>query len=90
MRGSKLNEVKIVSGKLRGMILLLAILLFSTTGMSQSSSEREPEARNKAAICYDSQRGRLVMFGGAVGFGRSRRVAGDTWEWDSKSRVQVK
>ena len=38
-----------------------------------------PPARYRAAIAYDSARGRVVLFGGRTS---NSTVLGDTWEWD--------
>lgn len=38
-----------------------------------------PRARTDAAMAFDAARGRLVLFGGALGDGST---AADTWEWD--------
>jgi hypothetical protein len=37
-----------------------------------------PSAREAAAIAYDSDRGKVVLFGGRAG---SSTIFGDTWEW---------
>jgi hypothetical protein len=41
-----------------------------------------PEARSGAGMVYDSQRGKLVLFGGRAGSGLNFE---DTWEWDPAS-----
>lgn len=81
MKSPKLN--------LRTVFITLLFLLLPTVIRARQTSSSEPEARNKAAIAYDSQRDKLVLFGGAVGLGRARRVTGDTWEWDGKTWTRV-
>ncbi|MBI4862842.1 MAG: protein kinase [Candidatus Riflebacteria bacterium] len=47
--------------------------------------EVSPPARECAAAAYDSNRGRVVLFGGALGFSIDLLKfarKGDTWEWD--------
>jgi hypothetical protein len=44
-----------------------------------------PPARWKPGMAYDSQRGRMVMFGGYGGGGGDLR---DTWEWDGTTWTQ--
>jgi len=45
-----------------------------------------PSARREHAMAYDSQRGRIVMFGG---FASTFNELDDTWEWDGSSWTQV-
>src|SRR5262245_60363669 len=40
------------------------------------------EGRSNAAMAYDSDRQRMVLFGGNLG---SAGLFGDTWEWDGAS-----
>lgn len=44
-----------------------------------------PRARTSHAMAYDSQRGRIVLFGGWPGSG----YLADTWEWDGGGWTQV-
>jgi hypothetical protein len=48
-------------------------------------TEAGPPKRDHHGMTYDSQRGRVVIFGGAIG----RQYMGDTWEWDGKQWKQV-
>lgn len=45
-----------------------------------------PVARGNHAMAYDVQRGRVIMFGGAVGIGTP---TGDTWEWNGLAWAQA-
>lgn len=44
-----------------------------------------PAPRNQHAMSYDSQRGRVVMFGGDVDY----PGVADTWEWDGNTWIEV-
>src|SRR5206468_7815872 len=46
-----------------------------------------PPGRSSPAMAYDASRQRVVLFGGAIGFGFSGIVA-DTWEWDGVNWTQ--
>jgi len=43
-----------------------------------------PDARAEAAIAYDRQRARIVLFGGYRRVAEGTKRFGDTWEWDGK------
>jgi len=43
-----------------------------------------PSARAEAGAAYDSDRGRVVLFGGYRNQGDERIRLGDTWEWDGQ------
>lgn len=45
-----------------------------------------PPERSSAAVAYDSQRRRTVVFGGESGLGR---IMGDTWEWQPSALSSV-
>jgi hypothetical protein len=44
-----------------------------------------PSRRDHHAMCYDSARKRIVLFGG----GEDGKFLGDTWEWDGKKWIQI-
>lgn len=50
-----------------------------------------PRARNHAAMVYDAERRRIVLFGGhALGpENATADVFGDTWEWDGSSWTEA-
>lgn len=48
-----------------------------------------PAARAEAAVAYDSDRQRIVLFGGYRVDGGERTRFGDTWEWDGRRWEQV-
>ena len=48
-------------------------------GVWSSVAAREPADREQAAIAFDRERGRAVMFGGSV---TGTNSLADTWEWD--------
>jgi hypothetical protein len=50
---------------------------------------RTPPGRAEAAMVYDSDGGRLVLFGGYRGSGPRRERLGDTWVWDGASWEQA-
>ncbi len=52
---------------------------------SQRASATSPSARSSAGMVYDSQRGRVVLFGG-IGSGIRQN---DTWEWDGTDWTQL-
>lgn len=43
-----------------------------------------PGSRSKSHACFDSARGRNVLFGGSAGGNPGNNVLGDTWEWDGQ------
>jgi hypothetical protein len=49
-----------------------------------------PSPRAEAAMSFDSNRGRVVLFGGYNRSEAGRNQFGDTWEWDGKSWTQIK
>jgi hypothetical protein len=49
-----------------------------------------PPPRAEAAIAFDSERGRVVLFGGHNRTGEGRNRLGDTWEWDGARWTQIK
>lgn len=49
-----------------------------------------PPPRAEAAMAFDSQRGRVVLFGGHNRTREGRIRLGDTWEWDGKQWTEVK
>ena len=52
-------------------------------------STGNPPLRSEHAMAYDSQRGRVVLFGGQV-FGNGSRIPlGDTWEWDGATWTEL-
>jgi hypothetical protein len=48
-----------------------------------------PAGRAEAALAFDSQRGRAVLFGGYNRSGSQIQPLGDTWEWDGRGWTQV-
>jgi hypothetical protein len=54
----------------------------SPVNWEQESSAASPPARTWAASAYDSNRDRLVIFGGSSDGGAN---LGDTWEWDGST-----
>jgi Galactose oxidase, central domain len=48
-----------------------------------------PAPRMSHALAFDSNRSRVVMFGGETAFGPPSVLAGDTWEWDGNNWTQV-
>lgn len=49
-----------------------------------------PSPRLSHVLAFDSNRSRVVMFGGITGIGAPKEVlAGDTWEWDGENWTQV-
>ncbi|MFZ0060445.1 MAG: kelch repeat-containing protein [Pyrinomonadaceae bacterium] len=67
--------------------LLLTLLIFSSlpTAESRPPTFQEIGVRNAHAMAYDSDRRRVVLFGGAD----ESKVCGDTWEWDGKRWTRV-
>ncbi|MBM4319275.1 MAG: hypothetical protein FJ125_04770 [Deltaproteobacteria bacterium] len=64
---------------------LADLWLFDGSAWSEQQGEDPqgdggPAGRNWHALSYDTQRGRLVLFGGRAG-----QLLGDTWEWDGRS-----
>ncbi len=59
---------------------ILALIYFLVPLEAQTTWEEVPTlaARTSAQLAYDPARGRLVLFGGAIGM----RALGDTWEYD--------
>ncbi len=51
---------------------------------NRTSAGAKPDARSGAAFAYDSDRKRLVLFGGRAGSGYNFE---DTWEWDPATGV---
>ena len=43
-----------------------------------------PGGRAEAAVAYDRDRGRVVLFGGYRRIGENTQRFGDTWEWDGR------
>jgi hypothetical protein len=72
--------------RLLSVLLGIAFLLSSSSsraagpGWVVAQSELSPSARYDHAMVYDSNRGRVVLFGGSDGSPRD-----DTWEWDGVS-----
>ncbi|HKY04625.1 MAG TPA: hypothetical protein VJQ56_07030 [Blastocatellia bacterium] len=85
MQSPRNNKLKAI----RTLIFCLSMLSPGAIWARGASAPSEPEARNKAAIVYDAERERVVMFGGATGLGPSRAVTGDTWEWDGRAWSKV-
>ncbi len=56
------------------------------TNWSQRMPATSPPARNTRAMAYDSDRQRIVMFGGYAPL--QPFPAGDTWEWDGTNWTQ--
>ena len=48
---------------------------------TQNTPAQSPLPRSGVAMCFDAARGRVVLFGGAMGTNSSYYVQ-DTWEWD--------
>src|SRR6185369_3173620 len=69
--------------------LLLLVALLALTFRQQTSSAQTTSfhigVRNAHAIVYDSDRKRVVLFGGAD----AARVCSETWEWDGKRWTRV-
>ncbi len=55
----------------------------------QLVSTSGPSPRRNHAMAYDSARQKVVLFGGAVGYGEDSVPLGDTWEWDGQTWTQV-
>jgi hypothetical protein len=51
----------------------------------QKMAEGTPTAKSGAAIAYDEQRKKVVLFGGGIRSGG----ANETWEWDGKSWAEI-
>lgn len=66
--------------------LLPTLLIFSSLP-AESGWRTFPElgVRNAHAMAYDSDRRRVILFGGAD----EAKVCGDTWEWDGKRWIRV-
>ena len=71
-------------------ILAVALTAVSASGQSltwtQLGGATNPAARSFHAMAFDSQRGRVVLFGGG---NTSCAALGDTWEWDGINWTQV-
>lgn len=67
---------------LRRILVLATALVLPPPGRADSGGTPSPQidVRNAHAIAYDSDRGRVVLFGGA----NASKVRGDTWEWDGR------
>lgn len=84
--GSTLSGgVVMATDTLRGTLVLLTATSNRTwlwDGRAWSSQANSPllQPRSDTAMAFDSQRGRMVMFGG-----NGTAVLGDTWEWDGSS-----
>ena len=52
-------------------------------------NERGPGARAEAAIAYDRQRARIVLFGGYRRIGEETQRLRDTWEWDGNDWMKM-
>jgi len=64
--------------------ILLTLIVFSSQPATAERWQRTLPGigvRNAHAMAYDSERGRVVLFGGAD----EVKVCGDTWEWDGKT-----
>lgn len=77
----------------RGQVMLLRPQsgdpwFWSGTGWSNVLSAAEPEGRYGAALAYDSDRHRVVLFGGASYAAPSE--LGDTWEWDGTGWTELR
>lgn len=59
--------------------------LWDGTTWTQITLSNSPSARNNPAMAYDSQRNRVVLFGGHG----CMNICGDTWEWDGTTWTQV-
>lgn len=55
--------------------------LWDESGWEQLFLEREPHTRTNAAMVYDGQRERVVLFGGVY----EEQLFGDTWEFDGEN-----
>lgn len=63
---------------------------FDGTTWTQRTFPSMPPVRTQAGMCYDEQRGVMVLFGGLVGSIWGPTVyLGDTWEFDGSSWRQV-
>ena len=58
---------------------LFLVNVFIAVGQSSESVRSVPEPRNQPATAFDSNRRKLVLFGGIDQSGKSLN---DTWEWD--------
>jgi hypothetical protein len=56
-----------------------------TSWAQLSTSGSGPGPRAGAIAGYDTARGKLVLFGGKVGFAAGDPLLNDTWEWDAVS-----
>ena len=68
------------------------LLIVALSCLELSSADRAPlnaaatvGVRNGHALTYDSNRGRVLLFGGA----NESRVLGDLWEWNGKSWLHL-
>jgi hypothetical protein len=63
---------------------------WSWNGSAWSPMPLGPPARSGAAMCFDSARGRIVLFGGSrESTATSVIYRGDTWEWSGTAWSQV-
>jgi hypothetical protein len=51
---------------------------------NRTTTDARPAARSGAAMVFDSQRNKIVLFGGRAGSGYNYQ---DTWEWDPTSGI---
>jgi len=58
----------------------LALLTLTTAPATAAFAQATPPAVYSVGAAYDTDRGRLVVFGGYIG-----RYIGDTWEWDGSA-----
>jgi len=76
-----------------GTILIVGMVFsayYPWAGWQRIEPKHSPGPRSMAAIAYDTQRQRAVLFGGDVywlGYGYSK--ANDTWEWDGHDWIQM-
>ncbi len=54
-----------------------------TSWLQLSTSGSGPGPRSGAIAGFDVARGKLVLFGGKLGFGATDPLLNDTWEWDA-------
>jgi hypothetical protein len=71
--------------RLSGLIVLATTAIVSSAGAGQTPQTEAPPPAYSVGAAYDSNRGRLVVFGGYL----NGTYVGDTWEWDGKAWHRV-